>query len=150
MALTIEKVLDMWKEDCQISQSDLGGTTIKNAVLHQKYLELLSNTRLRLKKKEQDLKNLEKDKFLYYTGKMTQAEMDERGWPYDPFGGSVKPMKSDLDFWYNADKEIQDLKMTIEYQKNLFETLEQILEAIKWRHQHIRNILDWRRFEAGS
>lgn len=149
MNLTLEKVLEMWKEDCQINQSSLDGATVKNAIHHQKYLEMLSLTRLKHRKKEQELQILMKDKFLYYSGKMTQQEMDDRGWPYDPFNGCVKPLKGDMDFWFNSDKDIQTAKLTIEYLKVLFETLEEILENIKWRHQHIKNILDFRKFEAG-
>lgn len=140
----------MWKEDCQISQTSLDGTTMKNAILHQKYLELLTLSKLRLKRKEADLAVLEKDKFLYYTGKMTQQEMDERKWPYDPFGGNIKPMKGDLDYWYNADKDLVELRLAIAYHKTTVEALTEILENVKWRHQHIRNILDWRKFESGA
>jgi hypothetical protein len=150
MNITLEKVLEMWKDDCQINQSSLDGATVKNAILHQKYLEMLSHIRLKHKKREQELQTLMKDKFLYYTGKMTQQEMDERGWPYDPFNGSVKPLKGDMDLWFNSDKDIQDMKLAIEYLKVLFETIEECLENIKWRHQHIRNILDWRKFSEGA
>jgi hypothetical protein len=150
MALTLEQVLEMWKEDGKIDQTHLDGTTVKNAILHGKYLEMLSHTRLRLRKKENELADLEKDKFLYYNGKMTKDEMDVRGWPYDPFKGLVKPLKGDLEFWVRADKDLQELKMAIEYLKTLFEAIEQIMENIKWRHQAIKNCIDWRKFQEGA
>lgn len=148
--VTVESILEMWKSDCIIDSASLEGTTMKNAILHQKYLDLLTHTKLRLRRKESELKILEKDKFLYYSGKMTREEMDDRGWAYDPFGPGIKPLKSDISFWYDADKDIQEAKMTIDYLKAMFDALAEILENVKWRHQHIKNIIDIRKFEAGT
>lgn len=150
MAITVEQILEMWKDDGKIVGSDLEGTTVKNSILHGKYLELLTHTRLKMRKLEMELADLEKDKFLYYGGKMTKQEMDDRGWPYDPFGGLIKPLKGDLQYWTNSDKDLQKLRMEIEYQKTLFDTIEQIMESIKWRHQAIGNIISIRKFEAGG
>lgn len=150
VSITLDELHAMWKIDGQINGSSLDGTTVKNALLHGKYLELLTSVKLRLKKKQLELDTLLKDKFLYYHGKMPKEEMDERGWPYDPYKGLIKPMKGDIEYWYNADKDIQDAKMVIEYQETLFEALTEILETIKWRHQAIKNIISIRVFEAGG
>jgi hypothetical protein len=41
------------------------------------------------------------------------------------------------------------LKMVVEYQQNIVETLKEILDTLRWRHTVIKNILDFKRFTAG-
>ena len=148
--MNIEEVLKMWKEDSIIDDLKLDDTTIKTARLHSKYLELLTITRMRRKKKDLEYKTLLKDKWLYYNGKLSQGEMDMKGWEYDPFGGLNKPLKGDMNYYYDSDTDIQKAQAALEYDKVLIETLEEIMNTIRWRHQNIGNIIKWRSFEAGA
>jgi hypothetical protein len=148
--MNLEDILAMWHEDAKIDEAHLDATSIKGAILHSKYLELYSLAKLKLKRKDYELAVLKKDKWLYYNGKMSKAEMDQHGWPYDPFNGLAKPLKTDMDIYYNTDPDICKIKMFMEYQQTIVETLKDILENIKWRHTTIKNILDHRRFTAGS
>ena len=147
--MNIEEVLKMWKEDSIIDDLKLDDTTIKMARIHSKYLELLTITKMRRKKKDLEYKTLLKDKWLYYNGKLSQGEMDMKGWEYDPFGGLNKPLKGDMNYYYDTDTDIQKAQSLLEYDKVLIETLEEIMSTIRWRHQNIGNIIKWRSFEAG-
>jgi hypothetical protein len=147
--LQLDDILKMWETDSKIDEVNLDETSIKSASLHSKYLELYSLSKLNLKKKELSMAYLRKDKWMYYNGKMTKEEMDERNWPYDPFKGMAKPLKSDMDMFYTTDPDIMKLQGQIEYQNTIVETLKDIMENIKWRHTTIKNILDHRRFTAG-
>jgi len=146
--LKLEDVLEMWKRDAEIDEMNLDSASIQSAKLHSKYLELLSITKLQLRKREMGFNTLLKDKWLWYNGKMTKAEQDERGWGYDPLNG-LKILKGDMDYFYNSDTHIQSAKGQIDYLKTLIETLSDIMENIKWRHQNIKNIIEWRRFTSG-
>ena len=148
--MNIEDLLEMWGEDSKIDEHNLDDTTIRGAALHSKYLELHSVAKLRLKKKEQDLSILKKDKWLWFNGKMDKEEIDKHGWAYDPFNGMNKPLKTDLQQFYDSDKDIMDANMQIEYQKTYVEVCKEILDNIKWRHTQIKNIIDWRRFQSGT
>ena len=140
----------MWEADSVIDEINLDETSIKSAKLHAKYLQLLSIAKLRLKKKEIEFDAMKKDKWLYFEGKMTKDQMDERGWKYDPFDGGTKPMKSNMDYYYKSDSDLTRLQSQIDYQKTLIDTLIDIMDNIKWRHQNIRNIIDWKKFTAGA
>lgn len=94
-------------------------------------------------------KTLLKDKWLYYNGKMSQDEIESRGWDYDPFDG-LKVMKGDMDHYYDSDADIQKSEEKITYYKTLVETLQEIVETLRWRHQTIGNIIKWKQFEAGG
>lgn len=147
--LNIEEILKMWKEDSTIDEFQLDQATIKIAKLHSKYLELITYTKIRRKKKDLDFKKLLKDKWLYYNGKLSREEIDLKGWQYDPFGGLNKPLKGDMNYYYDADDDIQKAQAELEYFKVLEETLKEIIDTIRWRHQSIGNIIKWRSFEAG-
>jgi hypothetical protein len=139
----------MWKTDSTIDQLNLDTTTVTGAVLHAKYLELFSIAKLQLKRKETELACLKKDKWLYFNGKMTKAEMDSREWPYDPFNGLSRPLKCDMDMYYDCDNDLLKIKGQIEYQKTIVEALDEIMGTLRWRHQAIKNIIAWKQFSAG-
>ena len=146
----IEEVLKMWKEDSIIDEFKLDDVTIKTARMHSKYLELITIAKMGKKKKDLEYKTLLKDKWLYYNGKLSKEQIDSFGWEYDPFKGLNKPLKGDMNYYYDADIDIQKTQALVEYDKVLIETLEEIMNTIRWRHQNIGNIIKWRSFEAGT
>lgn len=148
--MNLEQILEMWKKDSTIDEHNLDDASRDAAKMHGKYLELLTITKLQLKKAETDLDLLLKDKWLYYNGKMDKDAIDSKGWDYDPFNGLTKPLKGDLEYYYNSDKEINQGKGKIDYLKTQKETLEEIINTLRWRHQTVKNMIDWRRFVSGG
>ena len=147
--MTLDNIMKMWAEDVKIDDLNLDEETVKSAKLHSKYLEIFSLAKLQLKKNEMELDKTRKDKWLYYNGKMTKEQIDERSWKYDPFDGMSKPLKSDMDMYYKTDEDIIRINGKIEYQKAIVETLEEIMNNLRWRHTHIKNILDFKKFTSG-
>ena len=147
--MNLESVLEMWKKDSEIPQYNLDETSRQTPTLHAKYMEFMSIARLQLKKAEMDQKTLLKKKWLYYNGKMTQEQIEAEGWDFDPFEG-LKVLKGEMDYYYDADSDIQKSEEKITYYKTYIETLTEIINVLKWRHSTIKNIIDWRRFEAGG
>jgi hypothetical protein len=147
--MNLNDILMMWKKDAVIDDVCLDDETLKSSKLHAKYLELFSMSKLMLKKKEMEYVSMKKDKWLYYNGKMTKDDMDKNKWKYDPFDGMSKPMKSDMDMYYSTDKDLVKIKAQIDYQKTIVETLEEIMGNIRWRHTHVKNILEFKKFTSG-
>jgi len=148
--VNIEEVLKMWKDDSVIDEFKLDDVTIKTARMHSKYLELITIAKMSRKKRDFEYKTLLKDKWLYYEGKLSREQIDEFGWVYDPYKGLNKPLKGQMNYYYDADSDIQKMQALVEYDKVLIETLEEIMNTIRWRHQNIGNIIKWRSFEAGA
>jgi hypothetical protein len=149
MKLDLNSILEMWKEDCQISEFKLDEESRKTPSLHAKYLEIYSLTKLKLRKAELDQKTLLKEKWEYYNGKMDQETIQEKGWKFDPFDG-LKILKGDMERYYDADIDIQESEEKVTYYKTIISTLDEIINNLKWRHSTIKNIIDWRRFESGG
>jgi len=147
--MNLDDIFAMWKRDSQIDENNLDQATLENAKLHSKYLELHSNAKLQVKRKELAFKILLKDKWLWYNGKMTQEEMTAKGWSFDPLNG-LKILKGEMDYYYDSDKEIQESELKIQYLKTMIDTLSEIVNNLNWRHQTIGNMIKWRVFEAGG
>ena len=75
--MTLEEVLNQWTIDSLIEKTDLDEVSRKTPALHAKYLSLLVNAKLKMKKQEMDQKTLLKEKWLWYNGKMTEEKIKE-------------------------------------------------------------------------
>jgi hypothetical protein len=146
--MDIQEILAQWAEDSKIDHK-LDEASRETPLLHAKYLEKLANAKLLLKRSEFSQKTLLKQKWLYYNGKMDQGQVEQLGWDPDPFDG-LKILKGELDYYYDADPEIQRSEEKIQYYKTLIETLTDIVNNITWRHQTIGNIIKWKQFESGN
>ena len=147
--LNLEDVLKMWAKDSEIDDIRLDDASKNTAKLHAKYLEMLSISKLQIRRKELEFKTLLKNKWLWYNGKLSKTEIDNLGWEYDALNG-LKILKGEMDYYYDADPHIQEAQARIDYLKTLIDTLEEIINNIRWRHSTIKNMIDWRRFESGS
>jgi len=146
--MNLESILQEWKQDSQLEYNKLDVSSQETPRLHAKYLELYSNAKLKLKDAEFKQKILLKDKWLYYNGKMPVETVIEKGWNPDPFDG-LKILKGEMDYYYNSDPEIIASEGKIAYIKEVVDTLKEILDHVKWRHSTIKNMIDWKKFEAG-
>lgn len=148
MSAFLQRIHEDWAIDCKISNK-LDECSKNTPALHAKYMKTLGEARIRLKSQEQKHLVLLKKKFLYYNGKMSKAELLATGWNLDPFNG-LKIMKGDMDYYYDADPEIQQSVQLVEYWKIVVDTLKDIIDNLKWRHSNIKNIIEWKRFEDGQ
>jgi len=146
--MNLEQILEDWQTDCQINNIDLDSASRKTPELHAKYLSLLSHAKLKLKQAEFRQKDLMKQKWLYYNGKLSHEEIVKFGWEPDPFNG-LKILKGEMEHYVEADPELQDSEAKIEYIKTVIDTLKEIIDNLKWRHSTIKNIIEVRKFEAG-
>ena len=146
---TLTEIQEMWKKDCQIDDIELDASSLNVPILHAKYSELLSAKKLIQIKYEHALKDLQKNKWLWYTGKLSQDEIQEKNWDYDPFNG-LTILKSDYDKFFGADQDIQTALEKLEICKVTVNYLQDVVSQLTWRHQTIKNIIEWRKFMAGS
>ena len=147
--MTLEELKAQWAGDCEIDDIELDTASLEVPKLHAKYQDLLTNKILVLKKYQEQYNTLLKDKWLWFNGKMDDDRIRELGWNPDPFDG-LKIMKNDMNIFFNADKDLQELNAKIEYLKVTVDFLKECMQNITWRHQTIRNTIDWRKFMAGN
>ena len=86
---------------------------------------------------------------MYYNGKLSQEDIESKGWNPDPFDG-LKVLKGEMDYYYDADPEIKKSDDRIALAKVVLEHLKEIIDTIRWRHQTIGNMIKWRQFQSGN
>jgi hypothetical protein len=140
--VTLEEIQNLWKKDSKIDEVLLDEAALRIPQLHHKYLTLHSEYTLLVKKKQQELRTLEHKKWLYYSGKASPEEYEEKPFEY-------KVMKSDVQHWIGVDEQIQKVEMQIDYYNTTVSVLSEILKQIHQMSYNIKNAIEWRRFTGG-
>jgi len=147
--MNLDELKIQWAKDCEIDDIQLDNASLEVPKLHAKYQDLLTSKILVSKQYQNKYNDLLKDKWLWFNGKMSEDEVKARGWKPDPFDG-LKIMKNDMQIFFNADKDLQEMNAKVEYLKVTIDFLKECMQNITWRHQTIRNTIDWRKFMAGQ
>lgn len=143
--MKLEEIHTEWATDAKINPLDLSSESLNTPKLHGKYLKILSEERLRLKKLKSSKDELMLAKTEYFMGKMTREDMQARGW--EPF--SMRLLKQDVPTYMNADQDVVKLNLQIGLQEEKVEVLESIMKTIANRGFQIKNYIDWKKFENG-
>lgn len=145
--MNIDEVNEQWENDCKIDRNHLTEEALKTPNLHQKYLDILMQAKMKIMKYSSEYQQLRHVKFKYYRGELTKQELIDRGW--EQYQG-LKPLKSDMDEFLSSDADLVKLKMRIEYCESLVYQLESILKMISGRDWQIRNSIEHLKFVSGS
>lgn len=144
--MQLEQYHEMWEKDSPINPLDLIGDLVEQPRLFSKYIRFRNNEYLLLKKKEEEMNVLKKDKFEFYTqGHNTDSLA--KGWEYPPKGIVIK---SEAHIYIAADKDIIVLNLRIEYLKEVVKTLDYFVNMISFRKNVISEIMNIERFQAGE
>lgn len=143
--MTLDEIFEQWGVDAHVDRLNLGDASLDAAKLHHKYYRMLSNERLRLKKMEADFAVLMQDKKTWAAGEMTTEELNAHGWK--PL--LKKYLKSEIDEFLKADKDVISNQLKMAMQKEKTEVLDSIIKTIANRSFHINNAISWEKFKAG-
>jgi hypothetical protein len=146
MTIKLSELKLMIEKDMAINPTDLDRESLSTPQIHNKYLMILMDEKLILKKYESDLKVITKNKWLYYSGKMSQEQLDELGW--ESFDLAL--LRNDLDRFIESDKDVIELSNKLELQKEKVNYIESIVKIISNRAWNIRSAIDWIKFTQGQ
>ncbi len=147
--MNLDELKEEWKKDCEIDDIELDKSSLEIPRLHAKYAELLTDAVIQQKNLSYKYNTLLKDKWLWFNGKMDEDTIKERGWEDDPFDG-LKILKNDMQVFFNADPDLQKANAQQEYMNITVSFIKDCMTNITWRHQTIKNTIDWRKFMAGQ
>lgn len=143
--MNIESIRQMAEADLRIDGTELGDESIRIPQLHGKWLNIFHDESLILRKLEADYKTLRKQKWEYYSGKMSQEELNALKW--EPFGHRI--LRQDLDVYMDSDQDMIRLIMKIDMQKAKVDYLDSLLKGLNNRQWVIRNAIEWKKFLSG-
>lgn len=143
--MNLSELRAMVAEDMAIDDTELDIESLRTPQLHNKYLNLFHDEKLRRVKLEEEYKKLLRLKWEYYTGKMDSETLDEMGW--EPFQLNV--LRTDIDKYIDSDTELSTLRMKVSFSKEKVTYLEQVIKIMTNRQWNIRSAIEWRKFISG-
>ncbi|ABA47110.1 putative DNA repair/recombination [Synechococcus phage syn9] len=133
----------MWKRDSVIDTDLYCEESTKVPQLHMKYMEFFSMFSLMKKEKEILLKQLIKEKWLYYKGKAPSSVYKEM--PFD----LKLTTRDEIDMFIDADEEVGKMQYKVEYIDQTLNFLEGVLRQLNNRTYQIKNAIEWEKFKNG-
>jgi hypothetical protein len=136
----------MAETDLKFNETELDTESLRIPQLHGKYLNMLYDEKLVLRKWRNELSYILKLKWEYYTGKMSEEQLKELGWK--PF--ELRILKQDVELYIESDTEVIQKKDRVFVQEEKVNYLESIIKMISNRQYHIRDAITWRKFINGE
>ena len=134
---------DMWMTDSILVDDLNDNDSIAIPQLHMKYMEFYNTYSLMKKDRELEIKRLLKEKWLYYKGKAPSSVYKEM--PFD----LKLTTKEEITMFIEADEDMQKLQYKVDYIDQVLFFLDGVLRMINSRTYHIKNAIEWKRFQNG-
>jgi len=144
--MTIDELKIQVELDVSIDANHLDEESIKIPQIHNKYLCILMDEKIVYEKLESKYKILKRDKWLYYSGKMSKEELKKKSW--EPFDLAI--IKQDIDRFLESDEEIINISNKLFVQKEKINYLESVVKLISNKIWNIRSTIEWIKFTQGS
>jgi len=144
--MQLSEIHEQWEEDCKLDRTELGEESLRIPQLHSKYYKIYSEERSAFRKYEGQFKKLQKVKFEYYNGTISEEELNENGW--EPF--QIRVLKTDVPIYLDSDPDIVKAKSILAQQQEKVEFVEAIIKSLPQRGYQIKAAIDWEKFKVGA
>ncbi len=141
--IDLETIQKMWNEDSKIDPDNLHTESLNIPSLHAKYYDLYNNLMLLRKKAEQQKKNIRHERYEYYSGKA-----DPDIYIQNPFPKKIRD-KETMAKYLDADDKLSGVSLKVEYYDVMLKFIEDILKMISQRTYHVKNAIEFMRFQSG-
>lgn len=141
--IDLETIQKMWNEDSKIDPDNLHTESLNIPSLHAKYYDLYNNLMLLRKKAEQQKRNIRHERYEYYSGKA-----DPDVYVESPFPKKIRD-KETMAKYLDADEKLSGVSLKCDYYDVMIKFLEDILKMISQRTYHVKNAVEFMRFQSG-
>ena len=135
--MKLEDIQELWHKDREIDYTELGTESIRIPRIHDKYLKICTDERIRLKGVEFELSKLVRAKTEYYSGKMSQEELETRGW--EQYLGRL--LKNEMVSYIESDEDVIKLKQQIVVLQDKVNYLGSVISMVTNREFQIKTAL---------
>ena len=143
--MKLEEIQELWNRDREIDISELATESIRIPQIHDKYLKIYVDEKIKLRKLQLNLAKISKMKSDYYSGRMSQEELDRLEW--QPF--LVKVLKGEVNSYVESDDDIIKLKETIALMEEKINYIDSVIRMINNRGFQIKSAIDWIKYKVG-
>ena len=141
----LEDIMKQWEKDSDVDSTEPGKEIIRIPLLHNKYNKYLSLHNLSAKRAAIEYDRIKKLKWMYFTGKLDQEELDKLGW--EPFRFTLK---SDSNVYLDGDDDLNKLKRKKSYHEESAKFCENVMKELQSRTYQLKAYMDWERFIQGA
>ena len=143
--MKLEEIQELWNRDREIDITELATESIRIPQIHDKYLKIYVEEKIKLRKLQLNLAKISKIKSDYYSGRMSQEELDRLEW--QPF--LVKVLKGEVNSYVESDDDIIKLKETIALMEEKINYIDSVIRMINNRGFQIKSAIDWIKYKDG-
>ena len=143
--MKLDEIQELWNRDRDIDITDLGVESVRIPQIHDKYLKIYIDERIRLKGLQFDLNKLVKLKTDYYAGNLTEEELEKLGW--EQF--LTRLIKTEITKYLEADEDIIKMKKNIVLMEEKIHYLDSIIKMVSNRGFQIKSAIDWIKYKDG-
>ena len=144
--MKLEEIQELWNRDREIDIAELAIESVRIPQLHDKYLKIYIDERIKLKSLEFELSKMVRLKNDYYSGRMAQEDLEKLGW--EPFLGKI--LKGEMHSYLEADEDVFRIKTKIVMMEEKINYLDSIVKMINNRGFQIKSAIDWIKVKSGS
>ena len=127
----------------QMAPDNLNPESLKIPVLYANYYDIFNKIILLKAKAEQQTKNIRHNRYEYVSGKSDPDVYQE-----NPFPKKIRD-KETMTKYLDADENLSNSKMKVEYYDTILKFLQDILKMIHNRSYHITNSIEFMKFQSG-
>jgi len=148
--MDITSLMTEWSKDSIIDENNLSGESIRMANLHSKYLNILTDYRLKSKTLEIKYNKEKIFKIEYLSGNYNNPEdakmLEDRG--LEPVREKIRSAK--IQDHLDADKDLLDILMKKTVCDEIVTYCDQVLKELSNRKYSISSTIKWNIFMAGG
>lgn len=143
--MKLEEIQEFWNADREIDITELANESVRIPQIHDKYLKIYIDERIRLKGLQFELTKQVRLKTDYYAGKLTQEELEKLGW--EQF--LQRLLKNEISTYIEADEDVIKSKKNIVLIEEKCYYLDSIIKMISNRGFQIKSAIDWIKYKSG-
>ena len=143
--MKLEEIQEFWNADREIDITELANESVRIPQIHDKYLKIYIDERIRLKGLQFELTKLVRLKTDYYAGKLTQEELEKLGW--EQFLHRL--LKNEISTYIESDEDVIKIKKNIVLIEEKCHYLDSIIKMISNRGFQIKSAIDWIKYKSG-
>jgi hypothetical protein len=144
--VNIDALVEEWKKDAVIDETEPHRELIKIPILHSKYLHIMTHHNLMVKKIMNDYNKMKLFKIQYFSGDMNNPE-DLKEYNLEPI--LKKILKPDISMHIDADTDLNKILMKKVIHQEIADFCSSVLKELHSRTFQLRSFIDYEKFLKG-
>jgi hypothetical protein len=144
-APSLENLITQWERDSVIDQTEPGKEIVRIPLLHNQFNKYMALHNLATKRAILEYDRVKKLKWLYYSGKLDQSDLDKLGW--EPFRFTLK---SDISVYIDGDDDLIKLKTKKAYHEEAANFCVNVMKELNNRTWQLKEFIGWEKFIQGQ